>query len=77
MSNVSLNLVCFSDITVYGHARNLDTKTLREATGVRNHLFSSYQKNKNIFYFILLPYSVQYLRTYINTGSRIVVFSLP
>jgi len=31
-SNAMLKLVCFSNITVYGHARNLDTKALREAT---------------------------------------------
>ena len=44
LSNAMLKLGRFSDITVYGHARNLDTKSPRLPTGVRNHLFSSYEK---------------------------------
>ena len=39
MSNVLLKLVCFSDITINGHVRNLGTIAVREATGLRNHLF--------------------------------------
>ena len=44
LSNAMLKLGHFSDITVYGYARNLDNKTLRVPTGVRNHPFSSYEK---------------------------------
>ena len=60
LSNNILKFVCFSDITLYGHARNLDTKTLHVATEVGNHLFSSYEYI--YIYIIIIIIIIYYLR---------------